>query len=228
MGWPRGIDPDFQNIPDQIVRQALVRACAVGMALVIALGTGGCTTIVFEAAKKAREDRVTDHQFTDTRIGAGILSGLADKHRNLFFDVNADVWETRVLLTGTVADARARRDIVQMVHADKRVLKVHDEIQVVSHEEQARRSDATKKKNGTPKEGIDRVISDVWIETRISAQLISTSDITSVNYRWRSVRSVVYLIGRAQSRGELKAVLEIVRATEGVSQIRSFVEVKPV
>ena len=77
------------------------------------------------------------------------------------------------------------------------------------------------------REGAERVVGDVWIETKISAQLIAASGVTSVNYRWRSVRGTVYLIGRAQSRQELATVLGTVRATDGVLQVRQFIEVRP-
>lgn len=200
----------------------------VGLLLCVALATTGCTTVVVEAAKKFRENRLTDAQFTDARIGAGILSGFADKDINLLLDVNADVWELRVMLTGTVSDAKIRHDVVQMARADKRVKKIYDEIQIVSKEEQARRREAIKNKNESKNEGFNRAVNDYWIETKISAHLISTRDVISVNYRWRSIRNTIYLIGRAQSKGELKTVLDIIRSTEGVSQVKSFVEIKPV
>jgi osmotically-inducible protein OsmY len=38
----------------------------------------------------------------------------------------------------------------------------------------------------------------------------------------------VYLIGRARSEDELKTVLDIVRKTEGVTEVKHFVEIKPV
>jgi osmotically-inducible protein OsmY len=41
------------------------------------------------------------------------------------------------------------------------------------------------------------------------------------------VRGTVYLIGRAQTRQELATVLGIVRATDGVLQVRQFIEVRP-
>lgn len=194
---------------------------------VLALGLSGCTAVVMETAKKAREDRTTNHQWTDTQIATSILSDLNEKDSGLLLDVSVDVWEQRVLLTGTVVDHLTRQELMRRVRADPRVLKIHDEIQVVSKEEQARRRRAANP-GATKREGTDRVISDVWIETKISAQLIAAQNVTSVNYRWRAVRSTVYLIGRAQSRTELNAVLGIVRGTDGVSQVKTFIEVKPV
>jgi len=193
----------------------------------LALQLGACTAVVVETAKKAREDRTTDHQWTDTQIATSILSNLNEQDSGLLLDVNVDVWEQRVLLTGTVTTQQMRQDLVRHVKANPRVLKVHDEIQVVTKEEQTRRR-AAAKPTPTQREGTDRVISDVWIETKISAQLIAAQNVTSVNYRWRAVRSTVYMIGRAPSRSELNAVLGIVRGTEGVAQVKTFIEVKPV
>lgn len=47
-----------------------------------------------------------------------------------------------------------------------------------------------------------------------------------MNYRWRCVYGTVYVIGRALSRNELNTVLATIRATEGVKQVKSFVEVR--
>jgi len=202
------------------------RGGAVAAVCAATLCLGGCTTVVMETARKVYEDRSTDQQWTDVQIASSVLGTLSDKDKGLLLDVSADVWELRVMLTGTVVDSRTRQDLVQRVRADRRILKVYDEIQVVSPEEQARRRAASNNPPGK-REGAERVVGDVWIETKISAQLITTGGVTSVNYRWRSVRGTVYLIGRAQTRQELATVLGIVRATDGVLQVRQFIEVRP-
>jgi len=204
------------------------RLACLTLLLLCALGSTGCVTVVTETAKKAFEDRSTDDQVTDTKMGVSLFSSLVDKDTNLAIDVSTDVWEQRVLLTGTVSDAQTRKDVLQLVRADKRVKVVYDEIQMVSKEEQARRRDTVKNKNPNKKEGVDRAVSDFWIETKISVQLVTAAEVTSVNYRWRSVRNIVYLIGRSRSKGELTKVIAIIRATEGVALVKAFVEIKPV
>ncbi len=199
-----------------------------GVALATAIGAAGCVTVVTEAAKKTMEDRVTDDQVTDTKIGTGLLSSLADKDKNLLLDVNVDVWEQRAMLTGTVSDAKIRQDVVRLAQADERIRRIYDEIQIVSKEEQARRREAAKTKDEPKKEGVGQAVNDFWIETKISAKLIAARGVTSVNYRWRSVRNVIYLIGRARSDEELKTVLDIIRKTEGVTQVKYFVDIKPI
>ena len=207
----------------------LAQSALACVAVLTALSMTGCQQVVTETAKKAFEDRTTHDQVTDTKIGAGILSSFSDKDKNLLLDVNADVWEQRVMLTGTLDDPKKKDEVVQLVQADQRVRKVYDEIQIVTKAEQAQRREAAKNKDDSKKEGgVGQAVNDFWIETKISAQLISTRGVTSVDYRWRSVRNVVYLIGRARSQEELNTVLSVIRNTEGVTQVKHFVEIKPV
>lgn len=191
-------------------------------AVAIALCCSACTTVIGEGAKKTLEDRQTGDFMTDTQIGTGLMSALAQKDAGLAMDVNIDVWEQRVMLTGTVADAKTRAEVVQMAREDKRAHKVYDEMQVVSAQEIERRRAA----KSSRKEGFERFMSDYWIETKISAQLISTREVASVNLRWRSVRNTVYVIGRARSQEELRLALDGIRSVDGVQQVRSFIEVK--
>ena len=210
------------------MNRILTGTTIAGVALVLSFGATGCVTVVTEAAKKTMEDRSTDDQVIDTKIATGLLTSMADRDKNLLLDVNVDVWEHRVLLTGTVSDPKVRAEVAQFARADQRVRTLYDEIQVVTKEEQALRREATKNKDESKKDGIGQAVNDFWVETKISAKLISTRGVTSVNYRWRSVRNVIYLIGRARSQEELNTVLEIIRGTEGVKQAKPFVEIKPV
>jgi osmotically-inducible protein OsmY len=196
------------------------------LALAALLSASGCASVLIEGAKKSVEDRHTSDFFTDTQIGTSLFSSLAQKDASLAMDVNVDVWEQRVLLTGTVTDARTRAEVAQLARADKRVLRVYDEIQIVSAAELARRRAAASKRDASKKEGIERFVNDYWIETKISGQLISTRDVASVNMRWRSVRNVVCVIGRASTQQEYRRAMDSIRSVEGVQQVKSFVEVK--
>ncbi len=198
-----------------------------GVLLVLAVALSGCTTVVWETAKKLHEDRTTESQFTDTRISASVMSGLAEKDLGLFMDVNADVWDARLLLTGTVTDATMRRDVVRQVRSDKRIQKIYNEIQVVLKAEQDKRLQLAIDRRAAPAPDAPASGSDFWIETKIAAKLIAAKDVVSVNYRWRSVRNTLYVIGAAQNKQELVQVLSLIRATDGVARVKSFVEIKP-
>jgi osmotically-inducible protein OsmY len=195
-------------------------------AAALLLGASGCTTVLSEGAKRAAESRHSSDFFADAQIGTSLFSALAQKDAGLAMDVNIDVWEQRVMLTGTVADAKTRAEVVQTVRANKRVLKVYDEIQIVSAEELARRRASVAKRDASKKEGLERVANDYWIETKITGQLLATRDVSSANLRWRSVRHTVYVIGRAQSLEEHRKAMDAIRTVDGVAQLKSFVEVK--
>ena len=206
----------------------IVRIILANVAVVVVLGATGCLQVYEQAAKTAFEDRSNDDHILDVKIDTNILSALSDKDKSLLLDVKTDVWEQRVMLTGTLDDPKMEADVVRLVkQADPRVMQNYDEIQIVSKEEKEQRREAAKNKDESKKEGVGQAVNDFWIETKINAQLLSTRGVTSVNYRWRSVRDVVYLIGRSRSDDELKTVLDIVRKTEEVTEVKPFVEIKP-
>lgn len=198
-----------------------------GLILIMITALTGCTTVAWEVAKKLHEDRATVAQFTDTSISASLMSDLVKKDVGLFMDVNADVWEARVLLTGTVTDKTVRQSVLRQVSGDKRIQKIYNEIQIVSKAEQAQRLRQAQGHSADAAPEASASGTDFWIETKIAAKLVAAKDVTSVNYRWRSVRNTLYVIGRAQSRQELTQVLSLLRDTEGVKRVKSFVEIKP-
>ena len=207
----------------------LLRNFAVAVLLAVGLGTGGCTTVVSEAAQKAWEDRSTDDQVTDTKIGAGILDRLASRDKGLLLDVSTDVWEQRVLLTGALDNAREKAAVERLVRSDKRIRQLYSHIKIVSNKaKQARRQQAKKKDASEKKNGFEQTVNDFWIETKIKAQLLTAKNVTSVNYRWRSVLNDIYIIGRAASTAERKKVLGIIRETEGVKSVRPHIRIIPV
>ena len=192
---------------------------------------GGCAstggTILTTVAQKAFEDRSTGDQVTDANVTAGILKRLADKDKNLLLDVSVDVWEQRVMLSGTLDGAGTRDGVARLARADNRIKALHNEIQVVSTAQRDHRRQQAEQKDSGEKGGIRQTVNDVWIETKIKAKLLTASGVTSVNYFWRSVRNTVYVIGRARSSGELDKVLAIIRGTDGVNGVKHFIQIKP-
>ncbi len=191
---------------------------------IISVLFNGCTTVLTETAKKALETRTTEDQVTDTKIGAGILDRWTDKDKGLILDVSADVWEQRVLLTGTLDNANLIKEVVALASQDNRIKKVYNEILLVSTaEKEKRRAEQEEKKEG----GVGQSVNDFWISTKIQGQLIAANGVKSVNYRWRSVLNKVYVIGKARFQGEKDAVLKIIRETKGVLSVTEYIEVIP-
>ncbi len=196
--------------------------------LAAALTVNGCaTTVISEGAKSAFQDRKTEDQVVDLKIKTGILGRLTDRDKNLLLDVNVDVWEQRLMLTGVLDSAAERSAVVALARKDKRIKVFHDQIQIVSADEKAQRRAQAKTKDDSQKSGVGQSVNDFWIETKIKLKLLTTGGITSVNYLWRSVRNKIYLIGRARTAAELKRVLELIRWTDGVKSVKHFVVIKP-
>jgi len=196
--------------------------------LAAALAVNGCAaTVISEGSKAAWEDRLAEDQIVDTKIKIAFNKRLIERDKDLVWDVSADVWEQRFMLTGTLDSAAERFAVVALARKDKRIKVLYDEIQIVSSKEKEQRREQAKKKEAEEKSGIGQSVNDFWIETKIKAKLLTASGITSVNYRWRSVRNKVYIIGHAPDGLKLKRILQLIKWTDGVKSTKHFIQIKP-
>ncbi len=197
--------------------------------LLAGLSLGACTpTILTEVTQSALEDRIVEDQITDLKIASYLLRQLIDTDKNLALDVSIDVWEQRMLLTGGLDNAEAINQVLALASADSRVKTLYNEIRLVSTSERDRRRSQTENRDSAESGGVRQTVNDYWLETKIKGQLLAAKGVRSVNYRWRSVGNIIYIIGRARSQGELDAVLSIIADTKGVKNVKSFIEIKPV
>ena len=183
-------------------------ACAV---VVTGLALAGCSspTMMLDAATTVAEDRSMSQVASDAGLMIDINAKLlSNKYRDLFFDVNTNVYEDRVMLTGSVETAGHKRRVTLLVRGIKGVKKVINELQVTD--------------DGSLKD----TANDLWIETKLKARLVGAKGVSSINYRWRSVNGVVYFIGVAQNRGELAKVMRLARGTSHVNKVVSHVRIK--
>ena len=181
-----------------------------------------CVYIVTLAAHKACDNRSTEDRGTDAKIHSGILDRVKDK--GLLLDVSINVWEQRVMITGTLDDGNVRSAIESLAREDSRIKSLHNEIQVVTKaEKEARREQ--KEKGDEEKSGAGQAVNDFWIESKIKLQLLADTNVGSVNYFYRSVLNKVYVIGEASSRAEEQLVLSIMKNTEGVKSVTEYIDV---
>ena len=206
------------------MKKNLTLGCFILVGCFMAMTFSGCASVVTSAAQKAWENRSTEDQVTDSKIHTGILNKLKNKDKGLLLDVNVDVWEQRVLLTGTLDDSGVRAEVVSLAKQDSRIKAFHSHIQVVTPEEkEARRKQ--KEEGGGEKKEEGGAINDFWIETKIKAQLLTQSNVGSVNYFYRSVMNKIYVIGKAANSIEKSLVLSIIRETEGVQSVQEYIAV---
>ena len=186
-------------------------ACAPVMACVAGLALAGCSspTMMLDAATTVAEDRSMSQVASDVGLKIDINTKLlSNKYRDLFLDVNTNVYENRVMLTGSVETTADKRRATLLARGIKGVTKVINELQVTA--------------DGSLKD----TANDLWIETKLKARLVGAKGVSSINYRWRSVNGVVYFIGVAQNRGELAKVMRLARGTSHVNKVVSHVRIK--
>jgi len=198
-------------------------------ALAVAAGTAisGCSspmvTATAERAGKVFEVRSSDNQNEDAAIASRFLARLGEIDSKIHLDVTIDVWEGDAMLTGVVIDEKSRQAVARAARADKAVKTVFDDLRVVTKAVRDRRRAERETGNHSDRDG--SLGSDLWIEAKIRAQLVTSFDVRSVNFRWRAVQGQVYVLGTARSHEELNKVIKTVRATENVKGVKPHVEV---
>ncbi len=127
---------------------------------------------------------------------------------NLFNNVDVEVNEGRVMLTGNVATAESRIQAVKLAWQPKGVKEVINEIQI------------------TNKTGIRDIAKDTWITAQVKSKLLFNKDVASINYTVDTVNGVVYLMGIAQNQTELDTVTFVASTIKGVQKVISHVRLK--
>lgn len=183
---------------------------ALAAALLIGLSACSQPTGLLNVATSPAEDRSFDSLKSDTQITLDINEVLlGEKYRDLFFNISTDVYEGRVMLTGRVKYPQNLQRATDLVRGIKGVREIYNDMQVA--------------KEYT----VGEQATDLWIETKLKAELIGTEGVHSINYRWRSVRGVVSLIGTARTQAELDKVLDVIRRTDRVKKVINHAWVRP-
>ena len=201
--------------------RTLLNAVLLGAVLATTTACGGGA--ILRPVQFAFEDRTSEQQITDNKIYLAIVDRWRKADKSLLLDVAADVWAGRVLLTGTVDSADKKAAVAALAAQDGRLVKVYNEVEVASAAEVITRREAQEE---AKENSAGQTLTDFWVEQKISARLIGTKDIKSVNYRWRSVKNKVYVIGRAATAGEKARVLDAIRTTSGVERVKEYIWVK--
>ncbi len=182
-------------------------AVAATMAVVTA-----CTqpTGLVNVASSPAEDRSLQTLHDDAAITLDINEALIGKqYSDLFAELSTDVYERVVMLTGTVMFAKNKRRATDLVRGVKGVKRIINELQVTSDY------------------GPGAAANDLWIETKLKVKLLGTKGIRSINYRWRSVNGVVYVIGAGRSQEEINTLLNVIRTTDRVNKVVNHVWIRP-
>lgn len=153
------------------------------------------------------QDKSLENIIDDTTIVIRINKRLL-KH-GLFSSIKVKVSEGRVLLIGNVDNDEKQLTEEKIAWQQKKKInkEVINEIRVTPIK-MASMLDVTV---------------DGMITAEISTRLFGKINIKSINYSVNTVDRVVYLMGIAQNKAELKAVIAIARKVKGVKQVVSYV-----
>jgi len=165
------------------------------------------------AIHTAIEDRNAADISRDIELGNRILSEVIEPLGSEFLSIHSDVYEQTVMLTGVTDQIRQKQAITRQIEKMDGVKGVFNDLIVVPA------------KSGNESAAED-FVDDTVIESKINAQLFAADTINVTNFRWRSVRSHVFLLGRALSEPEHKKVLGIVGNINKVQSVTDHIFIR--
>ena len=172
----------------------------------------GCAQIAVGGISKsvmiAKEERTVGTFIDDTVIAARLKNLYFNNNEKIFFNVDVEVNEGRVLLTGTVETSDIRIEATKLAWGISDVVTVINEIQISDND------------------NILDYADDLVITTKINAKLLIDKEINNLNYNIDTVNKIVYVIGIAQNKNELANVINVINSVYGVKEVINYVRLK--
>ena len=180
---------------------ALPLAACVETAVVGGAAAVGTTALQERGVKGAASDLAIRTQINDLWIG--------DASGQVFMrDLNLQVYEGRVLVSGEVANGDLRAQAVQLAWKASGVKEVINEVEI----------------------GATGGLRTYWVDSRIvrelEARMLLERGVSSPNYSVESYNGTVFLLGVAQDQTELNRVLQLARNISSVKKVVSHVLMK--
>lgn len=181
-------------------------------ALLLALPLGGCAVAAVGAAGAvglaAAKDKTLGETVDDTTTSGEIKAKLLSESFNRFAEVDVEVNDGLVLLSGRVDSPKDRVEAEGIAWTAVGAHDVANEIKI------------------EPAGGFVANMSDEIISGRVRARLIGSSTVKSLNYNIETYDRVVYLMGTARSAEELKRAAHEASVVAGVKQVVSYVRIR--
>ena len=143
----------------------------------------------------------------DLATATKLRTKLLDTGEAYVTGVGIEVYEGRVLLTGTLEKEPMRAAAVKLAWKTEGVKDVINEIQI-------------------GQSSLRDIARDSWITAQLKTKITFDKKILAINFSIETVNGIVYLIGIAQDQGELDRILAHGRGIDYVRRIISHVRVK--
>lgn len=163
---------------------------------------GGVSSVGFSAV----EERGISGVASDNALRLALNFELSNELED-FSGIEITIYKGRVLLTGVVATEKIKKDAVRLSKNVSGVKEVIDQLRVRGED------------------GFSEYARDGWMTTKLKAALYSDEDIIAPNYVITTFDKVIYVFGTAQTKEEMKLVIDHARNIKGVKKVVSFVEV---
>lgn len=167
----------------------------------LAVGTASTAIAV------SKEERTLGEFVDDTLIKAQIKNLYFDTNENIFFNVDVEVTQGRVLLTGTVDNSDLRIEATRGAWGINGVRTVINELQISND---------------------DNILSfadDLVISTKIKGKILLNSEVEYMNYTVETVNGIVYLIGIARSEEERQIIIDLSSEVYGVVDVIDYINI---
>ena len=166
------------------------------------------TGVATKAVTVSNSDRSIGEYVDDVLIKAILKNSYFDQSEKIFFNVDVEVSQGRVLLTGTVDNIYLRIEATRIAWGVKGVQTVINEIQI---------SDS---------DNILNFADDLVISTKVYAKLMLDEEVNSLNYNIETVNKVVYIIGISSSSDEKKKAIDLTKEVFGVEEVVEYITIK--
>ena len=184
----------------------------ITVSLILLFLLSACAQAVVGSVSKSvlvsKEERSVGTFIDDTVIIAKLKNIYFSQNEKIFFNVDIEVSEGRVLLTGTVESSDIRIEATRLAWGVDQVQTVINEIQISNTD------------------SILDFADDLVITTKIKAKLLLDKNINNLNFSIDTVNRVVYVIGIAQNNNELDKVIEIINGVFVVEEVINYVRLK--
>jgi osmotically-inducible protein OsmY len=177
------------------------------VALVVSSCAGAFTGAGAAAGVTIAQERTIGQAVDDKSIQFQINEGLFRLDHKLFGQVDVEVIEGRVLLTGSVTTPDSRISAARMTWKINGVREVLNEIQV------------------TDRGGLVDYFKDAKITTQLRYLMLRDKEINDINFSVETVNGVLYLMGISTSRAELDKLTNHARNINGVVKVINHVRI---
>ena len=165
------------------------------------------TGVATKAVTVSNSDRSIGEYVDDVLIKAILKNSYFDQSEKIFFNVDVEVSQGRVLLTGTVDNIDLRIEATRIAWGVKGVQTVINEIQI------------------SESDNILNFADDLVISTKVMAKIMLDEDVNSLNYNIETVNKIVYIIGISGSSDEKQKVIDLSKEVFGVEEVIDYITI---